>query len=295
MRNVGPEWRGLAEGFLRVGALEERFRDEWGPRLEEARRKKGETDRRKLRGRGRAALIAASVLALLLLAVGIVLPFLLSPVDAIAFFALALVVPAVPALYGFWALRHTPALLPDPSDLSGRWWEAIARGALSVRASAPNQPQRYYGDQGEVAFVLHLAGALPDGYVAVRGPLVARRLDADVVVVGPTGVRVYEVKNWNGAILCREGQWQRIKTYRGPGGQMLQEDETIRPFDKQWIREADAVKETLRRRMPERPDLHEAIGGGIIFAHKDVVFVEDGSCRVRTYRGHRMIRGGLYA
>ena len=39
MRTIAPQCRNLAEGFLRVEALEARFRAEWGPRLEEARRK----------------------------------------------------------------------------------------------------------------------------------------------------------------------------------------------------------------------------------------------------------------
>ena len=40
MRSIAPQWRNLADGFLAVKALETRFRAEWGPRLERARRKK---------------------------------------------------------------------------------------------------------------------------------------------------------------------------------------------------------------------------------------------------------------
>ena len=41
----------------------------------------------------------------------------------------------------------------------------------------------------------------------------------------------------------------------------------LRPFDKQWIKEANAVRETLRRRLPEHPNLHEYIDGGLVFTH----------------------------
>ena len=114
MRDIGPEWRNLAEGLLRVEALEAQFRAEWGPRLEEARRERAEAEQLRIRGRGRAALIAASVLALLLLAVAfaVSLLFPLEPVAALT--VLAILVPAVPAVYGVWALRHVPAPLPIP-------------------------------------------------------------------------------------------------------------------------------------------------------------------------------------
>lgn len=282
MRNIGPEWRNLAEGFLRVEALEAQFRAEWSPRLEEAWRQRSEAEQQKFRGRGRAALVAAAVLALLFVGVGLVL-LLLSSAATITF-VLALVVPTMLALVGGLYLIHTPDPLPDFSDLSARWWDTIARGTLSVREAGPNQPARHYGDQGEVAFVQYLAATLPpEGYVAVRGLLVARRLDADVIVVGPTGLWVYEVKNWSGVITCEYGQWQRIKTYRGPGGYPVEEHEVLRPFDKQWIKEVNAVKETLRRRVSRYSDLHEAVGGGIVFTHDRASFSADISCRARLY------------
>lgn len=136
MRSIGPEWRNLAEGLLRVEALEARFCAEWGPRLEEARRKRNEAELRRLRGRGHAALVAASVVALLLFAVALVL-LLLSPSAGTVVLVLALVIPVVLALYGVWALLHIPDPLPDPSDLSGRWWATISGHALSVRRSGP--------------------------------------------------------------------------------------------------------------------------------------------------------------
>ncbi|MDP9485654.1 MAG: NERD domain-containing protein [Actinomycetota bacterium] len=283
MRNIGPDWRDLAEGHLRVEALEARFHAEWSPRIEEAWRKRSEAEKQNFRKRGRIALVCAAVLAFLLLAVGLVLPSSASVVSSVVF-TLAIVVPATLVLVGGLFFLHTTEPLPEPSDVSAQWWDTIARGASSVRAATPNQPARYYGDVGEVAFTSYLASRLPDGYVAVRGLLVDRRLDADVVVVGPMGVGVYEVKNWTGQIFCHGGQWHRIKTYRGPGGHFVQEYEALKPFDRQWIKEAGAVKEALRLGFPEYRDLHKAIGGGIVFPHEGASFSGDGSCRARVYR-----------
>jgi hypothetical protein len=152
-----------------------------------------------------------------------------------------------------------------------------------VRRSGPTFSARAYGDEGEAAFVSYLAGALPEEYVAINGLLVARHLDADVILVGPTGIWVYEVKHWSSEIICQDGQWRRIKTYRQPGGRLVQEHEMLRPFDKQWLREANAVKETLRRRLPQHPNLHEYVGGGLVFTHGGSSFSADNTCKARVY------------
>ncbi len=283
MRNIGPDWRSLAEGHLYVEALEAQFRAEWSPRIEEAWRKRSEAEKQKYRRRGRVALGAATVLALLFVGVALVLLLLSSAASSVVF-TLAIVVPAPVALVGGLFFLHTTEPLPDPSDVSARWWRTIERGASSVRAATPNQPARYYGDVGEVAFLSRLSGTLPDGYVAVRGLLVNRHLDADVVVVGPMGVGVYEVKNWTGQLFCQDGQWHRIRTYRGPGGDFVREYEEIKPFDRQWIKEAGAVKEALRLGFPEYRTLHGAVGGGIVFTHEGASFSGDGSCRARVYK-----------
>jgi hypothetical protein len=279
VRNIGPEWRNLAEGLLRVEALEAQFRAEWGLRLEEARRKRIEAERQRARRRGRAVLIAASVVALLLCVVTIVI-LLFFPLEIVAtVFVLALVVPVTLALYGVWSLLRTPHPLPVPLDLSDRWWRTISGRTLSVQRSGPALSERRYGDEGEEAFVSYLTAALPKEYVAVRGLLVARNLDADVIIVGPTGIWVYEVKHWSGKITCERGEWRRVKTYREPGGRLVQEFEVLRPFDKQWAKEAGAVKEAMRRRLPRYPNLSKAVGGGLIFTHARLSFYTDGSCK----------------
>ena len=194
-------------------------------------------ERQRSRERGRAAILAASVLVFPLFALALVLR-LLPFGGTTAVLVLAVVMPVILAIYGAWALQHTPNPLPDPSDLSGRWWGTVSARGPSVRRPGPALEARGYGDQGEEALVAYLSKSLPGDYVALRGPLVARNLDADLVVVGPTGVWVYEVKHWSGEITCRGGQWRRTKTYRERGGRLVREVQGIRPFDGQWAKEA---------------------------------------------------------
>lgn len=278
VRNIAPRWRDLAEGFLSVEDLEARFRAEWGSSLEEARRKKDEDERQRYKERGHAAILAASVLVIALFALALFLR-LLPFGGTTAALVLAIAVPAFLAVYGAWALLRTPAPLPDPSDLSDRWWGTVSAHGPSARRPGPALEARGYGDQGEEALVSLLSEALQGDYVALRGPLVARNLDADLVVAGPTGVWVYEVKHWSGEITCRGGLWKRTKTYRERGGRLVREVQDIRPFDGQWAKEAAAVREALRAGLPGRPGLHGPVGGGLVFTHPELSFSEDGSCR----------------
>lgn len=279
MRSIGPEWRNLAEGLLCVETLEAQFRAEWNSRLERAWEKRNEIERRRAREQGYAALITASVVALLLSVVTLIL-LLFSPLEVVAtVFVLALMLPVILGLYGGWSFFHTPDAFLVSSDLSGQWWRTISGHTPPVLRSGPVLPARRYGDEGEEAFVSHLAGALPPGYVAVRGLLVTRNLDADVIVVGPTGIWIYEVKHWSGEITCERGEWRRTKTYRERGGRLVRELEVLRPFDRQWAKEAGTVKETLRRRLPKCQNLPVAVDGGLIFTHGRFSFHADGSCK----------------
>ncbi len=276
MKNISSEWRNLAEGLLRVETLEAKFRAEWGPRLEKARRDRQEAERQRNRRLGRAAVIAALALTLLLLAAALVLHS--SPAGTVVLL-LAIMLPAVLILGGLGLLFRTPDSLPDPSDLIGQWWGTVSGHTSSVRRSGPALSARHYGDVGEEVFVSHLTGWLSGEYVAVRGLLVVRNLDADVIVVGPTGIWVYEVKHWSGEISCERGEWRRVKIYRQPGGRLVREVEKLKPFDRQWTKEVGAVRENLRRRLPGYAELPNAVGGGLVFTHRKVEFREDGSCR----------------
>jgi hypothetical protein len=276
MKNIGAEWRNLAEGLLRIEALEAQVRAEWGLQLEMARRAAEEAGRQRNRRLRRAGLIATLVLALLLLTVSLVLRF--APANAAAL-GLLIAASAMAVFYGLGVYLDTLDTLPDPPNLTDRWWNTISGRTSSVRRSGPALSARRYGDVGEEAFISYLTGRLSNEYVAVRCLLVVPNLDADVIVVGPTGIWVYEVKHRSGEITCERGEWRRVKTYRQPGGRLVRELEMLKPFDKQWTKEARAVRENLRRQLRGYPELPNAVGGGLVFTHRSVSFRMDGSCR----------------
>jgi hypothetical protein len=100
--------------------------------------------------------------------------------------------------------------------------------------------------------------------------------DVDVMLVGPKGVWVFEVKYWSGKISYRHGRWSHVKSYYKPGGVPVTEvKEVEQPPDQQWRRMADDVAETLRRHAPRLvaalPVVAE-IKGGLVFTHPEAAY-----------------------
>lgn len=171
-----------------------------------------------------------------------------------------------------------PTLEPAPSlRLVERWWDVVA--FTGEHRGGPALAKREHGDKGEQLFTDQLGGLGP-GYVAVRDMLVKPNLDADMVLVGPTGVWVFEVKHWAGEIVCQGGRWQRTRTYHQPGGRQVTETKTFRPPDEQWVRERDAIEQTIRKKLATVADeLCSQIRGGVVFSHPDAhVSVDDTAC-----------------
>jgi len=120
-----------------------------------------------------------------------------------------------------------------------------------------------------------LRAELPGTYVLARGLLVAPSLDADIIVIGPAGVWVFDSKYWTGHITYSNGQWLRRKEYYESGGQLTYKEEIIaHGFDRQWIREQAAIQTTLTRDLA----LVGPVRGGVAFTHPKAMWTIDDSC-----------------
>ncbi len=184
---------------------------------------------------------------------------------------------------------HAEDALPTVEDIGSRpqpepeqpvsfavvasWWAGVAHRGLGR-----NDPNRNYGTEGEELVLAALARRLADDHVAIPGPLVKSRLDADLVLVGSTGLWVFEVKHVTGLIECHDGSWQQTKTYYEPGGRQVAE---VKPFrlapDHQWLLERDAITQTLRSRVRRWDDLGIKIRGGVLFSLPGATFDIDGT------------------
>lgn len=156
-----------------------------------------------------------------------------------------------------------PRVFPmsDWLDLESGWWGKFQ--------TAPFPAEFEYGDEGEEKLVTRLANRLPDDHYCIKKLMVGDNLDADVVVVGPSGIWILESKYMNGTIRVRNGSWSKTKEYFEDGVSKT-EEVAFDSFEKQWLREKRAIERALRGILPDNlSSNNKLIKGGLAFTHPE--------------------------
>ena len=169
------------------------------------------------------------------------------------------------------ARKSTSRTIDSPSlDIIQQWWQQIT-------SVLPKLAEKT-GDRGEWHLLSVLRSKLPDTYCALTQILVAKRLDADVIVVGPSGIWVLESKYWSGKITDHLGQWHQTKTYHQPGGTLASEEKDASSFDLQWLMEKNAVMKCIAAKFPQ---FGLDIDGGLAFTQPSVELEIDDTSRAK--------------
>jgi hypothetical protein len=163
-------------------------------------------------------------------------------------------------------------------DLRVSWMEGLSGG---LKDEVPDYPdyrdknEKDHGAQGERNFIRRLRENLGDGYYVVARVMQRPREDVDIVLIGPKGVWVFEVKHWSGEIYWDDRGWRRLQTYYERGGEeVTKQPEVGEPPDQQWIRSAAQVSHTLQSRAAQvlaRYPALEQVRGGIVFSKEEAV------------------------
>ena len=142
------------------------------------------------------------------------------------------------------------------------WKEGII-GSLPKKKPHP-------GAIGEFHFISRLQSSVDEAYI-LYGLQQRPGEDVDVILVGPKGIWVVEVKYLKGLIRWQDGDWSQIQSNRRiTSRQRLAVRKPEQAFDLQWKRAADSVSETIKRHAPDvvssNPDITQ-IKGGLVFTH----------------------------
>lgn len=172
----------------------------------------------------------------------------------------------------FWLIQRA---LPQPQPPTNPFQTRIFSPILpqwKMAMKTTLAPAIQVGDTGEHAFIQSLQYMLGNEYFLLSGIQQRHGEDVDVVLIGPKGIWVFEVKYWSGTIRWQSGQWSRFKTYHEPGGKLAIENKPVsQPPDKQWQRVATDVGRSIQMQCPglvSRYFSGIAIKGGLVFTHK---------------------------
>ncbi len=289
MRVIDLKWTHLAEGYRTLQALQMKLEAEFGRAVQVGHKQKHKKELSEWQRKRRIffALLGLAVFSVIALCAA---AFMVREAACLlaywAFVVLLILIVTGVALRAYIVemVRGRPALAPTQPTaelLARRWWESLAPAEMVIEKG---------GDRGEVDFLARLSQRLSDEYLAVRGLLTSATVanDTDVLVVGPSGIWIFEVKHWRGKIVKQDGVWKQIQSQRGR--KRVEERIVEQAPDDQWLRQAQEVVKTLQRRLPKDAlpaglDPADLVQGGVVFTHPKAVIVKE------NIRGHTAAYG----
>ena len=136
---------------------------------------------------------------------------------------------------------------------------------LLAAAVTAQKKEQLAGLEGEIMLARTLSFYLSDDYYFIGGLVLAPESDIDSVIVGATGVWMYESKYWAGRVACKGDSWTHYRQENGtlihlPAGNPAA----------QWIRNACLLEGFIRATLPELDETcpqATMVRGAVVFTH----------------------------
>lgn len=260
MRLIDPRWTDLALGWQAVQACQARLEAEFGRAVQVGYNRKFRRELTEWQKKRRVFIVMVVLAPLSLAGLCLAAFYFREVACVLAWWTMTvLFILAALGVAGWGFIREMvggrPALQRAQVALSlaDRWWESLAPGGFAVEK---------YGDVGEVDFLTLLGRSLPDSWLAVRGLLTSAHIisDTDVLLLGPSGLWIFEVKHWSGKIFKQDGAWKQVHKRR---------EETVHEQapDEQWNIQRDEILKTIQVRLPHLSWTSGLLRGGVVFSH----------------------------
>lgn len=249
MRTLDPKWTDLAAGYQSVLAFQEKLETEFGRAVQAGLKYKFRRELTEWQKKRRAFIAMIVIAPLSLIGLCLAAFYFHEVACVLAWWLMTVIVILVTlAVAGWGFIREMVNGRPVPgretlnaSVLERRWWDTLTAPNLSLAAPS---------EKNVVDFPTLLSRLLPHEYLTVN------RGGSFLTVVGPSGVWLFEVCNWDGAIVKQDGVWTRVRSRRET---LTQTDAP----DDAWL----ARKQVIESHLPERVGTGSLVQGGLVFTH----------------------------
>ena len=268
MHILDRKWPDLATGYQTMRSFQVKMTTEFGRAVQVGHKLEFHKDLAEWQKKRRVFFALAAIALLSIIALCVSAYYLRDLSCVIVYWAVLVVIILVTlAVAGRQYIREMVNGRPvaksgeGPADLEGRWWVSLAPGEPA--AAKPS-------DQGGGDFLAQLARSLPDTHLAVCNSLAPEQQapDSEVLLLGPGGIWLFEVRPWSGTILKQEGIWKQVQTHRVKLGGKGDEESSYDPGpDDRWLQEKQEIIKTLENRFPQQPWTHDLVQGGVVFSH----------------------------
>ena len=264
MRLIDPKWMDLSIGYQLIRNLQTSLENEFGRAVDIGYKRKYHRELNEWQQKRRIFFT---------LVILVPLPFIALCVSAFFFQEVACVL-------AWWLLTSLLALLaagvaggryiiqmvrgrPIPlkarvtGNLTEQWWDTLSPTILATKGR---------NDRKEAAFLTSLFPSLDDEWLGVHNLFASTQSPQypDILLVGPSGIWIFEVVDWKGHIARQNGQWLQIQKNR----------KIVFPEqpDELWIQQKESIKQSIRERLPHLAWVFPVINGGIVFSNPKIQF-----------------------
>lgn len=162
---------------------------------------------------------------------------------------------------------HTATFYSDLGLVDPSWGSKLLAKGMTIQTE-----KQIAGWRGEQLLAHTLNYLLPTRqFFFVSGLMLSPNLDVDALIIGPTGVWMYESKYWAGRIVCKGGAWLHCRVTRG---NTLRQVPSGSP-DWQWLHCARQLEEFMEEAVPElRKYCPQAlrVRGAVIFTYPNACY-----------------------
>jgi hypothetical protein len=262
MHSIDNKWSDLAAGYQAVRLLQASLETEFGRALQVGQKQTYRKKRTEWQKKRRAffAMVALAPLSIITL---VLAAFYVHDAACVIVYWIMLVMIILVTLVVAGRTYIREMLNPPKPDTTGtlpvnleeRWWESISS----------QEPTTEDPDEREKSGFLYMLGRqIPEPFLVVREPA--------LLVLSPSGVWLFQVVSWSGAIARQEGAWKQIETVKRRGEPELFQVQTRSSIpDDEWVARKQEILEALNVRLPQQDWSGELIQGGVVFTHPQAV------------------------
>jgi hypothetical protein len=260
MRIIDSHWTGLSAGYRAILSMQTRLEKEFGRAVRVGHERKYLKELSDWHKKRRVFFALVIIAPLSLVGLCVAAYFFREVACVIAYWVLVVLTILVTLVVAGRAFIREMVNRPEPEqvgtlsvDLEGRWWNSLApKAALVVK-----------GAKGEPDFADVLERSLPEAYLAVRHVPATQ----EVLMVGPSGVWVFQVCAWDGRLSKQGGSWHQVRPQRDRWGRKRSEEtvHTTGPDD-EWLRRKMEMSGILTARLAEPARSLALLQGGVAFS-----------------------------
>ncbi len=260
MRIIDRKWTDLSLGYQAVQSLQSRLEGEFGRAVEVGHKQKYRRELTEWQKKRRIFFALVALAPLSVIALCLTIFYFREVACVLAWWLVTVVLIIITLAVAGWNFiremiggRPVPQRARVTAGLADRWWESLSPKSLTL--GSPDQ-------RGEADFLTRLARTLPDDWLAVRSLLVSVQAhsDTDILLLGPSGLWLFEVRHWSGIISKQEGVWKRTHRKR-------EEALPGQSPDDQWVHQRDEILKLIQTRLPHLAWTSDLLHGGVVFSH----------------------------